>query len=165
MNKNTKDWISPKVEVRNSSTSGKGIFAKETIKKGEKVIMWKGTYVNKTRAEVARREGKLVMQWDDDLFSIEDGGDDQGYFVNHSCDSNLWMQDAYTLVAKKIILPNEEITADYALWEANEDYISNWSCKCGLSLCRNKITGKDWRLTDIQKRYFNHFSPLINKRR
>lgn len=103
------------------------------------------------------------MQWDNDLFSVEDRGDDQGYFINHSCDSNLWMQGTFTLIAKRDITPNEEITADYALWEA-WGYVSSWDCNCGSLLCRKKVTGKDWRLPEVQKRYLNHFSPLINKR-
>ena len=163
MNKIIKAWITPKAEGGNSSVGGKGLFTKEIIKAGEKVIVWRGEYANRTGAEQARQRGKLVMQWDDDLFSVEDRGDDQGYFINHSCDSNLWMQDAFTLIAKRDIIPNEEITADYALWEAG-DYVSSWNCNCGSPLCRKKITGKDWRLPEVQKRYLNHFSPLINKR-
>ena len=57
------------------------------------------------------------MQRDTDLFSIEDRGDDDGYFVNHSCNGNLWMTDAFTLTARRDINKDEEITADYALWE------------------------------------------------
>ncbi len=119
---------------------------------------------NKIKADKVRGEGKLVMQWDEDLFSVENRGDDIGYYINHSCDPNLWMQDAYTLVAKRDIEEGEEITADYALWEADENYVSKWKCSCGLSFCRKRITGKDWRLPGLQKRYKGHFSPLINKR-
>ncbi len=70
------------------------------------------------------------MQRDEDLFSIEDRGEDDTYFINHSCDGNLWMQDAFTLVARREILPGEEITADYALREENENKISTWKCSC-----------------------------------
>ena len=70
MNKIIKDWITPKAEVGNSSVGGKGLFTKEIIKAGEKVIVWRGEYANRTGAEQARQRGKLVMQWDDDLFSV-----------------------------------------------------------------------------------------------
>jgi len=164
MNKTIKDWITPKAVVRKSPGGGMGLFAKETIKAGEKVVVWKSEYTNRAGAERAKQDGKLIMQWDYELFSIEDRGDDQGYFTNHSCDSNLWLNGADTLIAKRDIYPNEEITADYALWEADEDFVSSWNCNCGPSVCRKKITGKDWRLPEVQKRYLNHFSPLINKR-
>jgi hypothetical protein len=57
------------------------------------------------------------MQRDDNLFSVEDRGDDETYFINHSCDGNLRMKDAFTLIARIDINNDEEITADYALWE------------------------------------------------
>jgi uncharacterized protein len=104
------------------------------------------------------------MQWDDDLYSVDDKGDDDSYFINHSCDPNIWMIDAFTLVARRDIPTNIEITADYALWEADEEYVSRWQCVCGSTLCRRWVTGKDWRIKDLQTRYSGHFSPLINKR-
>ena len=157
-------WITPKAEIKESPIGGKGMFAVGDIALGEVVTVWQGTYTDQKGAEKAKQEGKLVMQWDDNLFSVEDRGDDDGYFINHSCDSNLWMEDAYTLIARKYIKSGEEITADYALWEADENYISKWECSCGSIDCRKKITGKDWRINKIQEKYKDHFSPLINKR-
>ncbi|MCL5006979.1 MAG: SET domain-containing protein-lysine N-methyltransferase [Patescibacteria group bacterium] len=94
---------------------------------------------------------------------MEEPGVEQGYFINHSCDSNTWMADAFTLIARRDIKRGEEITADYALWE-NENYSSDWQCVCGSPFCRGHITGDDWRLPEVQKRYRGHFSPLINKK-
>ncbi len=159
-----RDWKNPKIIIKNSPLEGKGMFANEDIKRGEKLIVWGGNYVDKREAKKYREQGKLVMQWDDDLYSYEDRGDDDGYFINHSCDPNMWMTDAYTLIAKRNIKKGEELTADYALWEADENYLSKWVCKCGSPLCRGRVTGKDWRRHDLQKRYKDHFSPLINKR-
>jgi len=104
------------------------------------------------------------MQWDDNLYSFEERGDDIGYYINHSCDSNLWMQDACTLIAKRDVEKGEELTADYALWSEDENNVSKWACNCGSKYCRKKVTGNDWKLSDVQKRYKEHFSPLINKR-
>lgn len=162
--KGKRDWISPKVEIREIPDFRKGMVAKETIKEGEKVVVWKGIYTDIIGAEEAKKQGKLIMQWDDNLYSVETRGEDRGYFVNHSCDSNLWMSDAFTLIARRDIKPGEEITADYALWEADENWKSRWECRCKSPLCRYKITGKDWRNPEIQKRYKGHFSPLLNKR-
>ncbi len=160
----TTSWITPKARIMPSGMDGKGLFAISAIEKDEKVVIWKGAYGNEQQAEKARCAGKIVMQWDDDLFSVEDRGDDIGYYINHSCDANLWMQDAFTLVARRDIVEGQEITVDYALFEADEDFISAWECNCGSSVCRTRVTGKDWRLKEVQKRYANHFSPLINKR-
>lgn len=159
-----KTWISPKIEIREASGKGKGMFAVQRILIGDELIVWGGDYTDAKGAEKARASGKLLMQWDDNLFSVEDRGDDLGYFINHSCDANTWMRDVFSLIAKSNIGISEEVTADYSLWEANENYISKWKCKCGSAVCRKRVTGKDWRLFTIQARYKNHFSPLINKR-
>jgi len=159
-----KDWISSKVEIRDSGIEGKGMFAISPILENEKIIVWGGKYVAKEKADIAQEEGKLVMQWDENLYSVEERGEDKGYFVNHSCDPNVWMDDYRTLMARRDIKEGEEITADYALWEADESFVSSWKCACSSPLCREKVTGSDWKDKELQERYKGHFSPLINKR-
>ena len=158
------DWLSPKIEIKVAHEKGKGIFAVLPINSGEKILIWGGQYVDEKKAIQEKARGKKVMQWDDNLYSIENNGEDLGYFINHSCDPNTWMIGAYTIIAKRNIKVGEEITTDYVLWEARgDDFVSKWECKCGALNCRKKLTGKDWKLTELQKRYKDHFSPLINK--
>ena len=161
---NKKDWKSSKINIQDNSIAGKGMFANQDIKEGEELIVFGGDYVDKKQAEEYIKKGKLVMHWDDNLYSYEDKGNEEGYFINHSCDPNMWMVDAHTLVAREDIKKGKELNIDYALWEAREDYISRWNCKCGSNLCRGRVTGKDWRDPELQERYKNHFSPLLNKR-
>ena len=157
------DYINPRAEIRASGTKGKGLFAKEKIAAGETVVIrWGDKYTDKIGAEKADK--KLVMQRDEDLFSIEDRQEDDSYFINHSCNGNLWLKDAFTLAAKRDIEKDEEITADYALWEWDKNKISTRECRCWEKNCRKRITGKDYMLKEVQKRYAGHFSPLINKR-
>ncbi len=158
------DWISPKITILETAQKGKGMFANEFIKTGERILFWDLKYINKDTAEKCKEAGMLVMQWDDDLFTAEDRGTDLGYFINHSCDSNTWMTGISTLTAKRDINIGEEITADYSLWETDEGYISKWECKCESPLCRKRITGKDWKIHEVQERYKNHFLPLILKK-
>jgi uncharacterized protein len=157
-------WISAKVQLKPSRIHGTGMAAVERIHGGERVVVFGGEYTDATGAQRARAERKLVMQWDTDLFTIEERGDDPTYFINHSCDPNLWMDDAFTLTARRKIEPGEELLADYALWEADEEYVSPWACRCGTAVCRKTVTGKDWHLPEIQRRYAGRFSPLLNKR-
>lgn len=158
-----KTYITPKAYIKESQIQGKGLFAKEPIEVGEVVVQFGGYYANKTEAIGQEKQGKLVMQWDENVYSIETRGDDDGYFINHSCDSDLWMKDAYTLVAKRDIFPEEEITADYALWEFDPNFVSEWECRCEKSDCRRKVTGSDYKKEKVKNKYKNHFSPLINK--
>lgn len=159
-------WIDPRIEIRDSSIAGKGMFAESLIKEGEKVVVYGGTwgkeYTDSNGAKIAQEAGKLIMQWDDDLYSVEERGEETGYFINHSCDPNIWMEGAFTLIARRDIQPGEELAADYALWEANEKYISKWRCHCGSPLCRDRVTGKDY--ITLRDRYKNHFTPLLEKR-
>lgn len=166
-------WFSPKIEVRASPTHGKGTFAKELIRKREVVEIW-GEYWqgkktveytdDKEKAETAKKQGKSVMYWDTDLYSIEEKGSDDGYFINHSCDSNLWFKDAFTLTTRRDIKPDQELTIDYALFESNDGYVAIKKCNCGTTACRHTVTADDWKRKEVQEMYKNHFSPLINKK-
>ena len=160
-----KSWMSHKVELRPSLIHGMGMFAKRLIKSGETAIIFGGNLASKKEAMKAKKSnGKIVMQFDEDVYTLEERGDDITYFINHSCNPNIWMKNESALVARRDIQVGEELTADYILWEADENYIAKWNCSCGSKLCRRKITGKDWRLLELQKRYKNHFTPLLNKR-
>ena len=159
-----KTYINPKIEIKNSSISGKGMFAKEDILKHEVIIKWGGEFLTTKEAKKKESQGFLIIQIDDDLWSVEKYGEfEEDYFINHSCDSNCWMVDGKTFTARNNINKGEEITVDYSLFES-EDYISQWECKCGLDNCRKKITGKDCLISDVQKQYRFHFSPVVQKR-
>lgn len=155
--------LSPKIGIRETDGKGRGMFATESIAEGERVLVWGGEYVNSRGAEAAIMAGKHVMRWDEDLYSVEDRGDDPSYFINHSCDPNTWMQDAFTLVARRCIGVGEEVNVDYALFQWMPGHVSSWECRCGSPLCRGQVTGDDWKRPDLRKRYAGHFSPLINK--
>ncbi|MFA7244677.1 MAG: SET domain-containing protein-lysine N-methyltransferase [Candidatus Magasanikbacteria bacterium] len=159
-----KTFINPKIEIKNSEISSKGMFAKEKIFKDEIVIKWGGEFF--TTEEIKNKDKKyfLIIQIDEDLWSIEKRGEyEEDYFINHSCDSNVWMIDGRTFVARRNIEKGEEITVDYCLFES-EDYVAKWECHCGVFDCRKKITGRDCLLPEIQLRYKGHFSPIVQKR-
>lgn len=158
-----KSWLNPKIQIAPSLIHGKGMFAKEPIRKAEVVFIWGGPYITKREAEKAKASDKIIFQIDEDVFTFEERGEDITYFINHSCNPNIWMKDAVTFIARRSIKKGEELTIDVSMFES-EKYVSKWKCLCEYSMCRKKITGKDWRLPDLQKRYGDHFSPLINKK-
>lgn len=173
MAKNTKtypssSWLDPRIELRKSSIEGQGGFARELIQKGEVVAVIGGTVFTE---EEFKEFVKTASQYDaiqigEALHLVDlspDSRSTNGSF-NHSCDSNLWMQDEVTLIAKRDIQADEELTIDYALFTALPGNILEWPCHCGSELCRHTITGDDWKLPELQARYKNHFSPFINAR-
>ncbi|MHC4470073.1 MAG: SET domain-containing protein [Planctomycetota bacterium] len=157
-------WISPKVTVGPSPGRGAGLFAAEPIPAGETVIVWGGpSYTGKEGAARTRAEGRGTMQWDDDLYSCE-GDDHDAFAINHSCDPNVWMKDTFTLIARRAIPDGQELFLDYAMLPGEEDYRAEWECHCPTPDCRGRITGQDWKLDVLRKRYAGHFVPSLNRR-
>ena len=157
------DWIRPKIEIRTSPIDGRGMFAKDPIGRGEKVlVMGGGTF---SREDVQAGKAAPSMAIDENMYLSEPaGGVSDADFVNHSCDSNLWLADEITFIAKSAIEPGNELTIDYAMFLEDEEHVSAWACRCGTSTCRKSVTGKDWRLPEVQSRYEGHFSPFLNRR-
>lgn len=166
-------WISPKLEVRDSPVHGNGTFAVAAIETGELLEVWGQRWeghptvsytADRDAVQRARADGRIVMQWDADLYSIETPGADPGYFINHSCDPNVWFRDSFSLIARRPIGAGDEVTLDYALMESEPSFVAAWRCRCGSFRCRGVVTGRDWRDHDLQHRYEGHFIPLLNKR-
>ena len=148
-------WIDPRVGVRASPRGGRGVFATEHIGAGEVVVIWGGTALTEEDVRAGRARRGSVSAIDEGLYLAArvDEGPDVDDFMNHSCDPNVWMLDQVTLVTRREIEPGEELTADYALWEADEGWVGRWECRCGSSRCRGRVTGQDWRSGELQERY------------
>ena len=59
--------------------------------------------------------------------------------MNYSCDSNVWMDDEATLVARWDIAAGEEIADDYGLITTQPNWILDNTCHCGSPHCRQKL--------------------------
>lgn len=158
-------WIDPRLEVRPSPIHGKGMFALSPIKQGELVVIWGGRLMNEEEVHTSKvRPGSIAAIGEGLYLAGLDNEEDPADFMNHCCDPNVWMQDEVTLVARLDIAAGEEITVDYAMFEADENWVGIWECRCGAELCRHVYTGRDWQRKDLQERYRDHFAPFINKR-
>ncbi len=161
-------WTDPRIEIRRSRISGNGMFAREPFKKGEVVVIVGGAVM--TDSEFAAFQATHTfynsIQIDKHLHLVEDPEITQSLegCMNHSCDSNTWMEDEVTLVARRDIAAGEEVTVDYALFTTQSNWMLDNRCHCGSPDCRRVITGDDWRREDVQERYRDHFSPFINHR-
>lgn len=157
--------ISPKVEVRESTGKGVGLFATEAVVGGEVVLVWGGeSYCGPEEAAAARARGLGTMRWDDDLFSREGIDDHPAFAINHSCDPNVWMRDTFTLTARRAIPAGEELALDYAMLGGEDESGAEWECRCGSPGCRRRITGRDWRIAELRERYRGHFLPFVSRR-
>ncbi len=164
-------WYDPRAEVRASPIQGTGVFAKEAILEGEVVVICGGTVMTTAQFQeyIAIVPSYSAMQIGEDEHLVElagsPGTSETGPGgMNHSCDSNLWMRDEVTLVARRDIPAGEELTIDYALQSGLPGDVLGEPCRCGSPACRGIITGNDWQLEEVQKRYQGHFSPFLNER-
>ena len=159
-------WIDPRVEVRPSPIEGKGTFTLQAITEGETVFIWGGTVFTQAEIRTGKARKHSVAEIGEGLYlaSPLDEPESSDDFMNHSCDPNIWMQDEVTLVARRDIESGEELTADYAMWSTDPDWVLHKPCDCGSPLCRKRITGNDWKLEALQGRHRDHFSPYINER-
>lgn len=111
-----------RVELRQSAWHGIGLFAGEDISKGEKI------YTENLSLDLLLSESEFSMLSDDEKKTIKHYGYfdknkrkwhlafDDIRFCNHSVDPNLILKDG-SLVAKKDIKKDEELTQDYRDFE------------------------------------------------
>lgn len=162
----TESWLDPRIQVRQSEAGGHGSFAAAPIRAGEIVIEWGGLVLTQEALANVAAKPDTEIPIDEGRFIVTPAAasDIRDYYLNHSCDPTLWMVDEVTFAARRDIAAGEELTADYAYWQDEEDLVGAWTCRCGSAYCRGKVTGRDWRLPDLQARYWDHFSPFINAR-
>ena len=156
-------WRSSKVEVRDGSLAGRGVFAVEPISAGEVVAVKAGHIVD--RDEVVRLTdeiGDQALQIDDDLYLSPRTAEEVGQtaiLINHSCDANVGFRGQVIYVALRDIAAGEELCHDYAM-DRTDDY--RLECRCGAEVCRGVVTGDDWRLPEVQARYEGFFLEYVN---
>ncbi len=123
----------PKLEVHLTERKGRGVFAREPIAAGRRVLIFQGRLLNTSDLT----DDLLAMQVDTDLWLCSDGSllDD---CVNHSCDPNTGFLDGdAVLYALRDIAAGEEIVWDYSTsigW-------LGWTleCLCGSINCRGTV--------------------------
>lgn len=159
-------WCDPRLEIRLSLVQGKGVFASESIDEGETVMVWGGHLFTREEIRAGKAKPHSVSGFSEGLYLGQrtDDPDMLDQFLNHSCDPNVWMTNEVTLVSRRYISAEEELTADYSMWELDSDWRMDDLCNCSSALCRGVVSGNDWRLGELQARYQAHFLPCINDR-
>lgn len=138
---------------------GKGLFATQSFKKGEVLILFGGRAVTReTLHALSDALGHHALQIGKELFLLQHAFE-EGEYVNHSCDPNLGVQGQITLVAMRDINAGEEVTFDYAMVDMSD--ADEFPCGCGTRLCRKKVSGEDWRLPELQERYQGYFGAHV----
>jgi uncharacterized protein len=160
------DWRDSRLVLRLSSIHGKGHFASQPFKAGEVVWVFGGTLFSREDIVAGRANERTLMRLDKNLWigSTTEKPLDDDYYLNHSCDPNLWITDAIKLTARRDIAAGEEVTMDYATHFDDPSWTMKNRCNCGSRSCRGTITGSDWMRKDLQEMYRGHFTPFLNTR-
>jgi hypothetical protein len=155
-------YLSPKTRIGPSSIEGRGLFACRPIRKGE-IVAIKGGHVYDSRT-LARVKGRVAVSY----IQIADGFfigaltaaevRRNKMFINHSCTPNLGIRGQIVFVARRDIAVGEELTYDWAMEEHGSGRIR---CRCGARGCRRVVTGRDWKIPRLQRRYRGYFSSYL----
>ncbi|MBS3075537.1 SET domain-containing protein [Candidatus Pacearchaeota archaeon] len=154
------------LEIRKSSVSGKGVFTKRPIKKGERICFMKGKIctINQMSALVDcdLEEGSDPLGIDDELYMDLD---ELHRSINHCCNPNSFLRGKNELIALRDIEKGEEIFYDYSTtMNDNKEKIEKlggelWTmeCKCNSENCRGIVS----QFKDLPKNLQNYY--LKNK--
>jgi uncharacterized protein len=163
---NTHSWLNPRLERRCSVTDGCGIFARENIKKGERLAIFGGKVMLIDDMYALPAVMQSYTMQIEERFVLGPSGtvpEDTDFF-NHSCDPNSGFSGQIFLVAMRDIAAGEEITFDYCMTvseSSGSDMVFSMTCACNSPRCRKKITEDDWKRAELQARYQGFFSTYI----
>jgi hypothetical protein len=157
-------YLSPKLEVRYHPAHGEwAVFARQPLQPGELVSVWSGFIVSAARlASLPTEMQKHTLQVEEDAYLVTSVPDEPADYINHSCSPNVGLNGQIVLVAMRDIEPGEEICFDYAMSDGSP--YDEFDCACGASNCRGRVTGDDWRRTELWERYAGYFSPYLQRR-
>lgn len=163
MSEHLSTYLSPKMQGRpRADGNGNGIFAIAPLKKGELVAVFGGVvYEYDTFVTLPEIERTLCIQVEESHFLVP-RPIGEGDYVNHSCNPNAGLSGQIALVAMRNIHPGEEVCFDYAMSDTLP--YDEFACGCGAPNCRRKVTGNDWRLPELQKRYAGFFAPHVQRK-
>lgn len=152
---------------KKSGINNLGLFAKTDIKKGEKVIEYKGKkFTHKQVEENDRFDNSKAIY----LFTLNEryvlDGDTKtntAKYINHSCDPNCEVdiiKGKIWIIAIKDIKKGDELSYDYGFgYDAD---FRQFPCKCGSKNCCGYIVRDDqrWR---INRKYAKTKQGRLNK--
>lgn len=158
-------YRSPKTVVEASGIVGRGLFAAAPINRSEIVCVKGGHLLDRDAlAEHKDAVNDSELQIADGLFlapvRVEEF-EAVMMFLNHSCEPNVGVQGQIVFVAMRDIAAGEELTIDYATIDHGT---APMRCQCGAAACRGLVTGADWRLPELRKKYDGYFAWHLQQR-
>jgi uncharacterized protein len=141
--------------IRNSPIHGRGVFATRTIRKGSKVIEYRG---DRTTWDVALERPPsdpdnpthtFFFETSDGVIIDANRRGNAARWINHSCDANCqsfeYDDGRVFIEARRTIRTGDEITYDYRLsldGRLSKRTLAEYACRCGAKKCRGSLLVK-----------------------
>lgn len=164
MHETTHSFLSTKCDVRETiDRGGHTVVARDAISKGELIVVWSGKLVDRKELEALPATVKRYsLQVEDDHYLVSLSDCEPADYVNHSCSPNAGLCGQIALVAMRDIAAGEEVTYDYAMSDGSA--YDEFDCGCSSADCRGRVSGDDWRRSELWQRYSGYFSPYLQRR-
>lgn len=124
------------VEVRRSAIHGQGLFAREAIAAGIRVIRYVGEKIGKAESRRRQEAGNECLFYLDAEWDLDGKMEENlARWINHSCGPNceaVRAEGAIWIASTRAIAEGEEITFNYGY--DLEDYREH-PCRCGTAEC------------------------------
>jgi uncharacterized protein len=137
--------MNSRLRIGPSKIHGQGVFAKTSLRAGERVIEYVGEKI--TKAESARRcerQNWCIFSLDEEFDLDGDFAWNPARFVNHSCAPNCeaeYGEGRISITALRDIQPGGEITFNYGYdLEAYQEH----PCRCGAAECVGFIVAEEF---------------------
>jgi hypothetical protein len=136
------------LKVRSSGVHGRGVYAKDFIPEGTRIIEYTGRRIAWEETEDDENDPHTF------IFGLADGevinaaiGGNEARWINHSCAPNceaVQEEGRIFIHATRDIEPGEELFYDYALEidePITEEAKKEYACECGTPDCRGTLLG------------------------
>lgn len=159
-------WYFVDLLLQTSKIHGQGVFSTHRINANQPIMRLGGFLLPSTKRYTTEVIPSTSIGVSEDVIlgEISQSEKDISDYLNHSCMPNAGFLDAVTIIASCDIEAGEEVTLDYAYWEANDQWVLKNPCACGTSSCRTVVSGKDWRRAEITHRMLQWASPFVRRR-
>lgn len=161
-------WHNSKLVSKKIGEIGDGVFAEKGIKKGEILAVFGGYIISLSDEKKfpAKYRDSGIQISENLVMSSLDRKEITDCF-NHSCEPNSGIKGQIFLVAMRNIKTEEQVTFDYAMCLSNnkkEKFFYKTKCLCGSKKCRVFITGDDWKIPELQKKYSGYFQWYLQEK-
>ena len=142
-------------QLRKSPIQGRGAFATRKIKKGERIVEYKGERISNREADRRYPDPKEGEHHHTFLFELDENtcvdaavGGNSARFINHSCEPNCEAVIEHGRIyidAMRDIRRGEELVYDYNYILEDRHSPANkrlYPCACGARRCRGTILGR-----------------------